>query len=445
VADPDLYKLACQVVRTLGDRGHEALFVGGWVRDEKFLDRKGRRDIDIATSARPDEVCAIFPRTVPVGVQFGVVLVLHRGLSFEVATFRSDLSYSDGRHPDRVTYTLSAEEDAKRRDFTCNGIFYDPLSDRILDFVQGVQDIRDRRLRAIGDPADRFREDALRMLRAVRFAKELGFSLDPALREAVLGEAGGIRKVSAERIRQELLKVLVPPGGGEGLRLLDALGLLAHILPEVHAMKGVTQPPDCHPEGDVFEHTCLLLDRLEGSSPSLVMAALLHDVGKPATRSESDRIRFSGHARESTALAGRVMRRLKFPKADEEAACDLVRHHMDFIHVEEMRPATLKRLLRRDNIEDHLALHRADCLASHGRLGHYDFVRRKLGELAQEDLRPKPLLTGKDLIHLGLRPGPVFGRILAAVEEAQLDGEVRTKEEARALAQRLAGEGGGAP
>ncbi len=436
--ESEKYEYAQGIVDRLVSRGHRALFVGGWVRDVMVLGVARDRDIDIATSAHPEEIQALFPRTIGIGEKFGVVLVVENGVPFEVATFRKDMGYTDGRHPDEVAYSDSPEEDVLRRDFTCNGLFYDPLSGDMLDFVDGVGDIKRKVLRCIGEPGDRFDEDYLRMLRAARFAKQLGFAMDEKTRQAILARSSLITEISAERIREEVKRIVAPPGGGLGLRTMDSLGLLEAVLPEVHAMKGVAQPPEFHPEGDVFEHTCLTLDNISSDSVPLAMAALLHDTGKPATAVLKDRIRFSGHCLKSAEITASVMARLRFSNLDAEETVDLVAHHMDFVDVEKMRPATLKRLLRKDNAADHLELHRADCLASHGRLDHYEFAAKALAGMTKEDLKPPPLITGMDLIEIGLEPGPVFRTILSAVEEAQLDGRMKTREEALSEARRIA-------
>ncbi len=440
--ESEKFEHAKAIVERLTNRGHRALFVGGWVRDVKVMGLAGDCDIDIATSARPTEIQALFPRTVGVGEQFGVMVVVIRGLPFEVATFRNDIKYSDGRHPEEISYSDSPEEDVKRRDFTCNGLFFDPFTDDVLDFVDGTGDIRRKVLKCIGNPDERFEEDFLRMLRAARFAKQLGFRVDEATALAVRRNAALIANISAERTREEIKKIIAPPGGGKGLLLLDSLGLLPAVLPEVHAMKGVEQPPEFHPEGDVFTHTVLALDSLSLDSVPLSMAALLHDSGKPSTASRGGRIRFDGHCAKSVEIARNVMTRLRFSKFEIEEAEDLIGNHMVFLDIEKMRPATLKRFLRKENILEHLALQKADCLASHGKLDHHDFAAMKLASSSEEDLKPNPLITGDDLKGLGLVPGPVFGVILASVEEAQLDGTISTREEAMDLARRIAASGG---
>jgi poly(A) polymerase len=427
---------ARSIVRRLRDAGHEAFFAGGCVRDS--LMGKIPHDFDIATSARPEQVQALFPRTIPVGVQFGVVLVVEGGNEYQVATFRSDGAYLDGRHPQRVTFT-TAEGDARRRDFTINGLFYDPMEERVLDFVGGQKDLEMHTLRAIGNPADRFAEDKLRLLRAVRFASTLGFKIEGATWNAIRAGAGAIKEVSAERIRDELVKIMVCPGRAQGFDLLDASGLMAEILPELSSLKGCQQPPDFHPEGDVFVHTRLMLSLLpETVSIPLAFAVLFHDLGKPATMQHdaTGRIRFSGHESVSASMAEEVMRRLRFSNEEIEATVEMVHNHMVFKDVQNMRVARLKRFMARPTFEDELELHRVDCLGSHGLLDNYEFLKRRREEFASEPLIPPPLLTGHDLIGLGWKPGPKFKVVLDAVQNRQLEGALRTREEALAWVNR---------
>ena len=421
---------ANKIVHRLRNAGHEAFFAGGCVRDS--LMGKVPHDFDIATSARPEQVQALFPRTVPVGVQFGVVLVVENGQEYQVATFRSDGAYLDGRHPQSVTFT-TAEGDARRRDFTINGLFYDPVGKRVLDFVGGQQDLKTRTLRAIGTPADRFAEDKLRLLRGIRFASTLGFEIESATWDAIRAGASAIREVSAERIRDELVKIFVCPGRVRGFDLLDASGLMAKILPEISSLKGCEQPPDYHPEGDVFVHTRLMLSLLPERVPvALAFAVLFHDLGKPATteRDATGRIRFSGHESVSAHMAGEIMRRLRFSNEEIEATVEMVHNHMVFKDVQKMRVARLKRFMARPTFEDELELHRVDCLGSHGLLDNYEFLRRRREEFANEPLIPPPLLTGRDLIGLGWKPGPKFQVVLDAVQNRQLEGTLHTREEA---------------
>lgn len=424
--------VARKIVRRLQDAGHEALFAGGCVRDS--LMGKTPRDFDIATSARPDQVQALFPRTVPVGAQFGVVLVVEQGGEYQVATFRSDGAYLDGRHPQSVTFT-TAEGDARRRDFTVNGLFYDPIEERVLDFVEGRKDLEARTLRAIGNPADRFSEDKLRLLRGVRFASTLEFEIEVATWDAIRAGAPAIREVSAERVRDELVKTFASPQRVRGFDLLDASGLMAEILPEISNLKGCEQPPDFHPEGDVFLHTRLMLSLLpERVSVPLVFAVLFHDLGKPPTmeRDATGRIRFNGHESVGARMTEQIMRRLRFSNQEIEATVEMVQNHMVFKDVQSMRVARLKRFMARPTFDDELELHRVDCLGSHGLLDNYEFLGRRREEFASEPLIPRPLLTGRDLIGMGWKPGPKFKEVLDAVQMGQLEGTLRTREEALA-------------
>ena len=421
---------ARKIVRRLRDAGHVALFAGGCVRDS--LMGKAPRDFDIATSARPEQVQALFPRTVPVGAQFGVILVVEQGTEYQVATFRSDGAYLDGRHPQNVTFT-TAEGDAQRRDFTINGLFYDPIEERVLDFVGGRNDLEIRILRAIGNPVDRFAEDKLRLLRGVRFASTLDFEIEAATWDAIRAGAPAIREVSAERIRDELVKIFASPHRVRGFDLLDASGLMAQILPEISPLKGCEQPPDFHPEGDVFVHTRLMLSLLhEHVSVPLVFAVLFHDLGKPSTmeRDGTGRIRFNGHESVSARMTEEIMRRLRFSNEEIEATVEMVQNHMVFKDVQNMRVARLKRFMARPTFDDELELHRVDCLGSHGLLDNYEFLRRRREEFASEPLIPPPLLTGHDLIAKGWKPGPHFKAVLDAVQVRQLEGTLRTREEA---------------
>lgn len=388
-------------------------------------------DFDIATSARPDQVAKLFRRTIPVGAQFGVLLVLQDSHPFEVATFRTDLKYRDGRHPESVVFS-TPRQDALRRDFTVNGLFFDPVRRRVIDYVKGREDLQKKLIRAIGDPTRRFREDRLRMLRAVRFAATLGFAIDPPTFRAVRQGASRITQVSQERIRDELVKLLTGPAPGPGLALLDESGLLRVILPEIVQMKGVAQPPEFHPEGDVYTHTVLVLSRLKNPSPVLSFGALLHDVGKPATFRVADRIRFDGHDRVGAAMAQRICRRLKFSNAETGAISTLVANHMRFKDVRQMRLSTLKRFLAAPTFPEELKLHRADCLASHGDLTNWRFLRKKIKELPPQTLTPPRLIDGHDLLRLGYPQGPMIGAILKAAEERQLEGVLSSKPQALA-------------
>jgi poly(A) polymerase len=426
---PDL-DLALRVVATLRQGGFEAFLAGGCVRDR--LRGVPPKDYDIATNARPEVVQRLFPRHVAVGKAFGVIVVLDGSERVEVTTFRAETAYSDGRHPDAVTFS-DLGTDVRRRDFTINGMMWDPAGDRIVDLVGGREDLAAKVVRTIGDPAARFGEDRLRMLRAVRFACELGFAIDPATAAAVRTLAPSIASVSAERIREELKRILVSPGREAGLGILRDLGLLATILPEVAALAGVPQPPEYHPEGDVFTHTALCLRHLERPSWPLALATLLHDIGKPSTLTVSDRIRFNEHDGVGGTMAAAVCDRLKLSNEEKERVVWIVERHMIFKDVQQMRMSTLKRLLGHPFFPDLLAMHRADRLASAADLANHDFCVAKLGSLPAEALRPKPLLTGHDLMGMGVPPGPRLGALLRELEEAQLEGTATTRAEAEAL------------
>ncbi len=486
---------ALQVIKTLRAAGHQAYLAGGCVRD--LLLNRDPKDFDVATSATPDIVLALFPRTFAVGAHFGVVLVADPSSAdappsapeagaelaspqvTEVATFRSDGAYSDGRHPDAVRYTTSAEEDVRRRDFTINGLLLDPeaierfhsegaerpgsegaggfnprsrpsadsgalapekisgipaqnLQKAIIDHVHGVADLESGILRAIGRPELRFEEDHLRMLRGVRFAARFNFTLDPATKAAIQALAHKTASVSRERVRDELTKMLTEGHARRAFQLLDETGLLQQVLPEIQKMKGVEQPPQYHPEGDVFTHTLLLLDQLEaGCSPTLAWAALLHDVGKPPTyRTAPDRIRFDGHVEVGVAMAAEILRRFRFSNDDTHQILALIQNHMRFADAPRMKTSTLKRFFRLDNFPEHLALHRMDCMAASCNLDHWNFVKARYESMPAEAVRPTPLLTGRELIAAGYLPGARFREILQAVEDAQLEGAITTPEQA---------------
>ena len=424
-------ELARQIVTKLKASGHQAYFVGGCVRD--LLLGGEPKDYDIATDARPTEITALFPESGLVGAHFGVVLVRASGAQVEVATFRSDHAYVDGRHPVSVEFENDPRQDVLRRDFTINALLLDPDRDEVLDFTGGRDDLRNRLVRAIGDPETRFREDHLRLLRAVRFAARLDYEIETGTKAAIRRLHDLILKVSAERIRDELVRILTEGSARRGFELLDETGLLAEILPEVAAMKGVAQPPEYHPEGDVWIHTLLLLEKLQNPSPALAMGALLHDVGKPPTFRVAERIRFDGHVEKGVELATAIMNRLRFSNEQIRQATALVANHMRFKDVPQMKESTLKRFLRLENFPEHLELHRLDCLSSHGHLDHYELMKQKWEELSPSELKPPPLITGEDLIAAGYEPGPAFARILAAVEDAQLESRIRTQGDALAL------------
>ena len=426
--------LARRIISTLRAAGRQAYLVGGCVRD--LLLHRPPKDFDVATDAQPTQILSLFPGSGCVGAHFGVVLVRDGDAQVEVATFRSDRDYADGRRPSSVQFETSPREDAVRRDFTINGLLMDPETGEVLDFVGGRDDLARRLVRAIGDPEIRFREDHLRLLRAIRFAARLQFEIEPVTFEAIRRHHALIRTVSAERVRDELVRILTEGGARRGFELLDATGLLDDLLPEVAAMKGVAQPPEFHPEGDVWVHTLLLLDRLDQASPTLALGALLHDVGKPPTFRIAERIRFDGHVEAGVELADGILDRLRFSHHDTEQVEALIANHMRFKDVPRMKESTLKRFLRLPKFEEHLELHRLDCLASHGQLDNYERVRRKLQQLPQEELKPKPLLTGHDLIAEGYEPGPLFSEILRALEDAQLEGRINDRADALALVRR---------
>jgi len=426
-------ELANSICDALQHAGFQAFLVGGCVRD--LLLQREPADYDVATSATPEQVLKLFPDGVTVGAQFGVILVVREGVKAEVATFRSDVGYSDGRHPDRVEYASSPEEDVKRRDFTINGLVMRHNTGEILDFVDGQADLRAGIIRAIGEPDRRFAEDKLRMLRAVRFAARFGYEIEPKTFAAIRRHAREISQVSAERIREELTKLLTEGAARSGFELLDRCWLLSIVLPEIAAMKGVQQPPQYHPEGDVWIHTRLMLEGLPTRcSATLAWGVLLHDVGKPATfrsaKETGDRIRFDGHVDVGMAIAKKILQRLRFSNDDTERIVSLVEQHMKFKDVGRMRPATLKRFVRLPHFDEHLALHRLDCLSSHRNLEAYEFVTDFIRTTPPEVVRPKKLMTGEDVLELGFSPGPIVGKILTAVEEAQLNGELGSRDEA---------------
>jgi len=464
---PCMKQHAINIVRELRSRGFQAYFAGGCVRD--MLLGLAPADYDVATDARPAEVMRIFPETYAVGAQFGVVLVPrsrptqakeawmgHPGLVdhpepepelapsehpnyVEVATFRNDGTYSDGRHPDQVSYSKDPQEDVQRRDFTINGLLMDPLDgDRVLDFVGGRDDLKAGVVRAIGDPERRFAEDKLRMLRAVRFAARFDYLIEPSTCAAIRRLAPQIQQVSRERVRDELTKMLTEGHARRAFELLDSTGLLREVLPEVQRMHGVEQPPEYHPEGDVWIHTMLLLEKLPPRvSRTQAWGALLHDVGKPPTfRIAPDRIRFDGHVEVGTRMAEQIGHRLHFSNDDIKQIAALVANHMRFADAQRMKESTLKKFMRLPKFDEHLELHRLDCLSSHRNLVLYDFVRERREQTPEEEIRPKPLLSGEDLIDLGYKPGPQFREILSAVEDAQLEGTLHSRDEALSFVQR---------
>jgi poly(A) polymerase len=442
-----LKDFATSIVQTLRQRGFQGYLVGGCVRD--LLLGREPKDYDVATNATPQQVMEIFSETYAVGAQFGVVLVpapapernaVHADMAevssksdaVEVATFRSDVGYSDGRHPDEVRFSGDPREDVARRDFTINGMLLDPVTGEVLDFVGGRNDLEAGIICTIGNPEQRFGEDKLRMLRAVRFAARFEYMIEPATFAAMQNSAHQIQVVSRERVRDELTRMLTEGHARRAFLLLDESGLLKEVLPEISAMKGVAQPPEFHPEGDVFVHTLLLLESLPNPCPlTLAWGALLHDVGKPATfRVAPDRIRFDGHVEVGVKMAEKICRELRFSNGETEQILALVDNHMRFGHVTRMKESTLKKFLRMPAFDEHLALHRADCLASHRNLSTYEFVQQKRAEIPAETMRPSPLVTGDDLIAQGHVPGPRFREILTAVEDAQLEGRLPSRDAA---------------
>jgi poly(A) polymerase len=455
------FEAALHIVRTLRGHGYEAYLAGGCVRD--LLLGRQPVDYDVATSATPDIVLDMFPRTFAVGAHFGVVLVaseigagceegsVAQRCVTEVATFRSDGVYSDGRHPDEVRYTKTAREDVQRRDFTINGLLLDPtkldrsfaktpaaregLREAVLDYIGGLADLDAGLIRAIGQPRRRFEEDQLRLLRAVRFAARFGFSLEPHTAAAMHTLAARIHAVSRERVRDELTRMLTEGRARRAFELLDQADLLVQVLPEISKMKGVEQPPQFHPEGDVWTHTLILLEQLPAGCPmTLAWGALLHDVGKPPTfRVAPDRIRFDGHVEVGVAIGADICRRFRFSNDETRQILSLIENHMRFADAPRMKTSTLKRFFRLENFPQHLALHRMDCLAAHANLDIYNFVREAYETMPEESVRPRPLVNGRELIAAGYTPGPQFKPMLQAVEDAQLEGAISTPHEALAL------------
>ncbi|MGC1617491.1 MAG: CCA tRNA nucleotidyltransferase [Candidatus Acidiferrum sp.] len=426
-------ELANSICDKLQRNGHQALLVGGCVRD--LLLGRDPADYDVTTDATPERVMELFPESIAVGAQFGVVLVPRDRLKVEVATFRSDVGYSDGRHPDHVVYSKTPQEDVQRRDFTINGLLMRHDSGEVLDFVDGQTDLKARVIRAIGEADRRFGEDKLRMMRAVRFAARFGFDIEHETFTAIRRHASAVTDVSAERIRDELTKLLTEGAARTGFELLEKAGLLSIVLPEIAAMKGVRQPPQFHPEGDVWIHTLLMIEGLPaGASPTLAWGVLLHDVGKPPTfrpaSQTGDRIRFDHHVDVGVRMAEAICRRYRFSSEETEQITALVANHMRFMAVNQMRKSTLKRFVRLPHFEEHLELHRLDCLSSHRKLDSYSQVQRFLEETPPQEVHPQRVLTGNDLSQMGYIPGPLFSEILRAVEDAQLEGQIATKAEA---------------
>ena len=427
------------VVRRLTEAGYQAVYAGGCVRDA--LLNRPYPDVDIATSATPDQVQAVFPKASdPQGKAFGVIRLKQGDHVFEIATFRVDGPYLDGRRPSSVTFT-TAEEDAKRRDFTVNGMFFDPLANKMLDFVRGRADLDSKIIRAIGDPASRFKEDRLRLFRAIRFAVQLGFTIETDTWKALAGLAPESKNLAPERVRDELVKIFTSPDPARGLDLLHDSGLIAVWIPELLEMRGCAQSPEHHPEGDVWVHTRLLLTHLRNPSPVLAFSALLHDIGKPRTsRTEpSGRIRFFGHEGVGARMAEEMLRRLRFSNDDIGAIVACIANHMAFKDAPQMRVSTLKRLLARSTFSEELELHRVDCTASHGELDIHRFLVAKQSEFSKEEIKPKPLVTGHDLQEIGIPPGPKMGEILHQLMDEQLEGKLRDRESALARVRELRG------
>ncbi len=428
VVDSGEARLAREVAAGLRAGGRQAYLVGGCVRD--LLLGLQPKDFDLATDAPPEEVLALFPGAEQVGAHFGVVLVTKGSAQVEVATFRSDHRYRDGRRPETVVFESDPRRDVLRRDFTINALLMDPASGEVLDFAGGRADLERGLVRAIGDPAERFDEDHLRMLRAVRFAARFGFEIEAGTMGAIQRQHASIARIAAERVRDELVRILTEGGARRGFELLDQAGLLADILPEVAAMKGVPQPPEFHPEGDVWTHTLLMLESMRAPTETLALGVLLHDVAKPATFSRRERIRFDGHVERGVEMARAILARLRFSNDVTRQVEALVANHLRFKDLGRMRESTLKRFLRVRRFDEHLELHRLDCISSHNNLDNWELARRKLAETPPAVLRPVRLVTGDDLIRAGYAPGPAFARMLAAAEDAQLEGRLRTREEA---------------
>jgi poly(A) polymerase len=437
--------LAVRICKTLRGAGYQAYFVGGCVRD--ILLAREPFDYDVSTDATPDRIQELFPRSLSVGARFGVIVVLddleeNSSDQVEVATFRSDMGYSDGRHPDRVTYATSPEEDVRRRDFTINALLFDPEKETVLDFFGGRDDLRAGIVRAIGTAEERFDEDKLRMLRAVRFAARFRYAIEALTFASIQKLAGAVRQVSVERIRDELTKMLTEGAARRAFELLDETRLLTEVLPEISTLKGVEQPPQFHPEGDVWTHTLMMLEMLAaGASTTLAWGVLLHDVGKPATFAPpvgpEGRIRFDEHVEVGTRMAEEICRRFRFSNDAIDQVAALVANHLRFKDVTRMKASTLKRFVRMDRFEEHLELHRLDCLSSHRNLEAYEFVRHFLATTPPEEVRPPRLLTGDDLQALGFVPGPRFKEILSAIEEAQLSGKIASRDGALHLVQEM--------
>ncbi len=437
MAHPDAAARARNIALQLRARGYQAFLVGGCVRDLLLGREPG--DFDVATSARPAELLAMFPGSLAAGAKFGVVLVPGDGFSIEVSTFRSDGAYLDGRHPVGVHFESSPQHDVERRDFTINGLLMDPATNEVIDLVGGLHDLRAGLIRAIGNPSQRFAEDHLRMLRAVRFAARLNFRIEDETFSAIRASAAAIERIAVERVRAELERILTEGGARRGMELLSSTGLLDHILPELSALQGVPQPPEFHPEGDVWTHTLLMLEGLQSPTLELALGVLFHDIGKPATFRIEDRIRFNGHVEAGVKITRAALSRLRFPEATIRQVEALVANHMRFIHIEDMRESTLRRFFRLPRFEEHLELHRLDCVSSHGNLSSYHFARSRFLAMPPEVRKPPRLVTGNDLIAAGYLPGPEFRKMLDAAEDAQLEGRLASRDDALAFLARQFG------
>ena len=428
----EIYINAVKIIEILSDAGFESYIVGGAVRD--LLIEKNPKEYDICTSATPNEINKIFKNSKLVGQSFGVSIVLQDKYAFEIATFREDFDYLDGRHPDKVKYTKNVEHDVKRRDFTVNGLLFDPIAHKIIDYCDGLLDLKNKIIRTIGDPFERFSEDYLRILRAIRFSNQLNFEIEKKTSIAMDELSHKVVNISIERVRDEISKILLSLSPAKGIRLLDKYHILNTFIPEILEMKNIQQPPDFHPEGDVFVHTCLVLDKLSEStsenSIEVVYGALFHDIGKPDTYDKTDRIRFNRHEYVGANKAEKICKRLKFSNKQTELIVSLVKEHMKFGNIKNMKKSTFKKFVSMENFNDHLKLHKADCLGSHGDLSLYDFTLQKLDQLNNEPILPKPLLNGNDLIDLGIKPGPIYKSILSKIFDDQLEGNIKSRDEA---------------
>ncbi len=428
----EIYINAVKIIEILSDAGFESYIVGGAVRD--LLIEKNPKEYDICTSATPNEINKIFKNSKLVGQSFGVSIVLQDKYAFEIATFREDFDYLDGRHPDKVKYTKNVEHDVKRRDFTVNGLLFDPIANKIIDYCDGLLDLKNKIIRTIGDPFERFSEDYLRILRAIRFSNQLNFEIEKKTSIAMDELSHKVVNISIERVRDEISKILLSLSPAKGIRLLDKYHILNTFIPEILEMKNIQQPPDFHPEGDVFVHTCLVLDKLSEStsenSIEVVYGALFHDIGKPDTYDKTDRIRFNRHEYIGANKTEKICKRLKFSNKQTELIVSLVKEHMKFGNIKNMKKSTFKKFVSMENFNDHLKLHKADCLGSHGDLSLYDFTLQKLDQLNNEPILPKPFLNGNDLINLGIKPGPIYKSILSKIFDDQLEGNIKSRDEA---------------